>query len=109
LQSDNLPRPWLDNATIRHELFLCDCGGARRRPGKVTMFGNDQVSLGDMFTTSTGPSRKVWVVEALVEQPAIPLHARLVVEGRERGTGMLMSASALLDPHFWQRVSPKPD
>jgi hypothetical protein len=72
------------------------------------MFGNDHVSLGDMFMTTTGSSRKVYVVQALVEQPAIPLHVRLVVEGQERGTGMLMSASALLDPHFWQRVMPKP-
>jgi len=68
------------------------------------MFGNDHVSLGDMFTTGFGSSRKVCVVKALVETPGIPLHVRLVAEGQHRSTGTLMSASALLDHRFWRRV-----
>ncbi len=73
------------------------------------MFGNDQVSLNDRFTTGSGLYSKVYVVEALIERPAIPLHARLFAQGDERGSGMLISASALLDPRFWHRVSAKPD
>ncbi len=71
------------------------------------MFQNGQVSLGDMFTVSTGALRKVYVVEALVSQTAIPPHVRLVAEGAERGNGTLMSVSALLDPRFWRRVEAK--
>ncbi len=54
---------------------------------KTMMFQNGQVSLGDMFTASTGALRKVYVVEALVSQTAIPPHVRLVAEGAERGNG----------------------
>ena len=68
------------------------------------MFGNDEISLGDRFTTGINASRKVCVVEALVERPGIPLHVRLVAEGRPGGSGMLMSVSALLDPRFWRRA-----
>jgi hypothetical protein len=81
-------------------------GGDRERH---MMFGNDQVALGDIFTTGTGSSRKVYVVEALVNSPGIPLHVRLITEGQRRSTGILMSTSALLDNRFWQRVSAKSD
>ena len=36
------------------------------------MFGNDHVSLGNMFMTTTGSARKIYVVQALVEQPTCP-------------------------------------
>jgi hypothetical protein len=71
------------------------------------MFGNDQIAVGDMFTTGSSSSRRVYVVEALVESPGIPTHVRLVPEGQNGSTGMLMSTSALLDPRFWRRVPAK--
>jgi hypothetical protein len=71
------------------------------------MFGNDQISVGDMFATGVSSSRRVYVVEALVESPGIPTHVRLVPEGQGGSTGMLMSTSALLDPRFWRRVPAK--
>ena len=71
------------------------------------MFGPGEISLNDMFATGAGTARRVFVVESLVESAWIPLHVRLVAEGKRGGDRLLISASALLDPRLWQRVPAK--
>lgn len=66
---------------------------------------NDQVSLGDSFTKVGGWSGTIYVVAAFCQPPGVPPHVRLVVEGQRQSAGMLMSVSAVLDRHFWQRVT----
>jgi hypothetical protein len=56
-----------------------------------------------------GSARKVFMVESLVESSAIPLHVRLVVDGKRNGDRLLIAASALLDTRLWQRVPAKAD
>ena len=63
-----------------------------------------EVSIGDRFTKVGDYSRTIYVIQSLVESHGTPPHARLVgAEGRQNR--MLMSASVLLDPRFWSRVS----
>jgi hypothetical protein len=67
----------------------------------------DEVSVGDRFNKIGDYSRTVYVVDSLVDANGFPPHARLV-----RGVGsdrILISTSALLDPHSWSRVSAKGD
>ena len=66
-----------------------------------------QVSVGDRFTKVGSHSRIVYVVESVVESywNEDPPHVRLVADGQS--DGMLMSVSALLDDHFWSRISPE--
>jgi len=71
------------------------------------MFGPGEISLNDRFTMVAGTARKVFVVESFVEAPTLPLHVRLVAEGKRNGDQLLISASALLDPRLWRRVPAK--
>jgi hypothetical protein len=65
------------------------------------------ISIGDRFTKVGDYSRMVYVADSLVELHGLPPHVRLVRFGG--GDGMLMSASALLDPRLWTRVSAERD
>jgi hypothetical protein len=66
---------------------------------------NDQVSIGDSFAKVGAWSGTVYVVASLFQPPGMPPHVRLVVEGQRQSAGMLMSISAVLDRHFWQRLT----
>jgi hypothetical protein len=67
----------------------------------------DEVSVGDCFIKVGDYSRTVYVVHSLVDAHRFHQHARLVCSvGRDR---MLISTSALLDPHSWSRVPAKRD
>jgi len=64
-----------------------------------------QVAVGDSFSKVSGHFRTVYVVQSIVESYGTPPHVRLMTEN---GGIMLMSVSAMLDDHFWQRISPGP-
>jgi hypothetical protein len=73
------------------------------RRGTIMKLLTGEVSIGDRFTKVGDYSRTVYIVNSIVESRGAPPHVRLVgAGGRE---SMLMSASALLDAHFWLRVS----
>jgi hypothetical protein len=65
----------------------------------------DQVAIGDRFAKVGSWSGAVYVVAAFFEPPGLPPHVRLIAEGEGHGDSMLMSISAVLDTHFWRRVS----
>ena len=62
-----------------------------------------QVSVGDRFTKNGAYPRIVYVVGAVVDSYGCPPHVRLVAGGQN--DSILMSVSALLDDHFWVRVT----
>ena len=61
------------------------------------------VSIGDRFKR-VGRSRAVYEVVAILEKRGQPLHVRLVSNEGSGGESVLISASALTDSTFFQRV-----
>ena len=66
------------------------------------MFGSaNSAQVGDRFKRS-GHSRKIYVVEQLIERGKHPRHARLIaLESQE---SIVVGVSALLDGRLFQRV-----
>ena len=60
---------------------------------------------GARFVKATGFDRSVWIVEALLDRPGCPSHARLAREG-VRGDTLTVSTAILADPdRFRARVA----
>ena len=89
----------LDHAGLEAKILMRGSGTMKSRAG--------QVSVGDRFIKASTYSRTVYVVQSIHESHGIPPHVRLVAEGQT--DSMLMSVSALLDPHFWWRIPPERD
>lgn len=66
-----------------------------------------EVSLGDGFAR-VGTSRTVYRVASFVASPGLPLHVRLLADGKEQGAPLLMSVSAVKDPRFFRRIYDAP-
>ena len=66
-----------------------------------------EVSVGDNFARA-GASRTVYRVASFVESSGLPLHVRLLADGKEQIAPLLMSVSALKDPRFFRRLQQAP-
>ena len=60
------------------------------------------VEIGDCFVKPETPGT-VWVVQRIVDQPGLPLHARLKSRGR-LDRKIVLSVSALVDSSLYQRI-----
>ncbi len=59
---------------------------------------------GARFVKASGFDRSVWVIEALLDRPGCPRHARLAREGM-RGETLTVSAVVLADPHRFRALT----
>jgi hypothetical protein len=60
------------------------------------------IEIGDCFVKPETPGT-VWVVQQIVDQPGLPLHARLKSRGR-LDRKIVLSVSALVDRRMYQRI-----
>lgn len=68
------------------------------------MSSNNGLHQGARFVKTCGFDRSVWVIEALLDRPGCPRHARLAREGM-RGETLTISAALLVDPHRFRALA----